>query len=132
MILMRWCVIFVVLLISNSGCVTTKSADRLVITYKLTEDECILQAFIKENYFSTEKEKVYNALLSFRKIAPKGTIHYFFWYIKKSVTDKNEWWIKSLHRRVLANYRYYKKTNERLTQTPIDPVELLRKVILGQ
>ena len=129
--LLRILIICVVL--GSSGCVTTQAIIPTIQTsYKLTEDGCILQAFIKEDYFSTEKEKVYNTLLSFRKFAPYGTIHYFWWYIKKDIKDRNEWWIKNLHRRVLANYRYYKKTNERLNETPISPIELLRKAILGQ
>lgn len=122
-----------VLVILLSGCATALPRPSLPMIYTLSEDECILQAFIKEDPIF-EKEKIYNSLLTFRKIAPKGTIHYFFWYLNKTYLQymKNEWWIKRSYKRILANYRYYKLTNERLSEVSINPLELLRKVILNE
>ena len=122
-----------VLVMLLSGCATALPQPSLPTIYMLSEDECILQAFIKEDP-SFEKEKIYSTLLSFRKLAPEGTIHYFFWYLNKTYLQyiKNEWWVKRTYKRVLANYRYYKKTNEKLIETSINPIELLRKAILNE
>ena len=122
-----------VLVILLSGCATALPQPSLPTVYTLTEDECILQAFVKEDPIF-EKEKIYSVLLSFRKIAHEGTIHYFFWYLNKTYLQyiKNEWWIKRIYKRVLANYRYYKKTNERLQEAPVNPAELLRRIILNE
>ena len=115
-------------LILLCGCVTapqiivnTAPKDVISKIYNLTEDECILQAFVREDPKYFEKEKIYNALLTFRKSAPKGSIHYFFWYMKKAyLHDKNDWWVKRVYKRTLANYRYYKKTNEKLLDAYIN------------
>ena len=134
----RYKLTHIFLIVLLSGCAASKSIPTLSIptfisNYMLTEDECVLQAFVKEDPVF-EKEKIYSSLLTFRKLAPKGTIHYFFWYIEKTYLRdmKNEWWIRRTKNRILANYRYYKKTNERLLETPTDPIELLRKALLNE